>query len=338
MELFAQMPIIKGILLGAVAHGASLPGLCEEIGIGMGDLNDSNRKANFEQSCAAWTAAMGATGDPTVGLRIGQTANPSVVGLIGHLMISCPTIHDAFQALCHFNGLLTNMMVYNHSDADNQYVITYKVHPHWQLSSPDTAQQAVDQALSGTLKVFAQLAGTPVRAREARLMKPEGNNAIYEKVLGCKVQFKAGHNALVFDQAVKDTPVVSYDQSLYALFNNLLEEKSKAYSNQKSLSNEIQSLLIDEFKGQLATIEMVAERLNKTPRTIQRILSSEGTTFRKLYQQVREEVATRLLDAGGQVDQISYLMGYSEASAFRRAFKSWKQVSPTHFQKQVGDQ
>ena len=110
--MYAHMPIIRDILYGATNRGASLTKLCEDLTISTAELNDSDKFLDFERSYKAWEKAVEFTGDSLLGLHLGETSNPSIMGLIGHLMQSSPDLEKAYRNVCEYSKLATDMFYY----------------------------------------------------------------------------------------------------------------------------------------------------------------------------------------------------------------------------------
>jgi AraC-like DNA-binding protein len=111
-----------------------------------------------------------------------------------------------------------------------------------------------------------------------------------------------------------------------------------AYAEAQLAEQRDQATLRDRVRGVLAqvlqsgepTIEHVAKRLATTPRTLQRRLREESTSFQAVLDGLRAELAKRYLDEGRfELAEVAFLLGYAEASAFARAFRRWHGVSPT---------
>jgi AraC-like DNA-binding protein len=76
-------------------------------------------------------------------------------------------------------------------------------------------------------------------------------------------------------------------------------------------------------------IGVVARQLAIAPRTLQRRLAAQGMSYQQLVDVVRREAAERLLtDASMSIGEIGYLLGFSEPSAFHRAFRRWHSLTP----------
>ncbi|MCY1522904.1 HTH-type transcriptional activator RhaR [compost metagenome] len=88
-------------------------------------------------------------------------------------------------------------------------------------------------------------------------------------------------------------------------------------------------LLRRQLPSGQVTIEQVAEQMKISPRSLQRYLHAEGTSFQKLLDQTRQSMATRYMrDSSVSLTQLSELLGYADLSAFSRAFSRWNGMSP----------
>lgn len=320
--MFAHMPIIQGILYGAAQRGARLPELCSAIGIAVEDLGDSEIKVPFDQSCKTWEHAVRLTKDNLLGLHLGETSTMSVLGIVGNLMQSSPDLLSAFEKMTHYVSVATDMILFGVKRNASEVTLTYKPAALWIKTSPAGARHAIEQSMAGTLHVFCLLTGKKIRPlRTIFEHKRAGDLAEYQRVFGAGVRFNGEGNHLVFEKEELLAPVVSQDRSLFAIFEKMLKEKKS--NKHQSLSAQIKQLVRTDFQGQIPSLEVVASRMNMTPRTLQRRLSDEGITFRSLIAAIQKDLALELLRLKGRVSQVSGLLGYSDPSAFRRAFKKW---------------
>lgn len=320
--MFAHMPIVRDILYGAASQGAELKDLCASINITPDELTDSEKSVSFEQAYRAWELAVKQTGDPLLGLHLGETSTPSILGLIGHLMQSSEDLLTAYQQVCKHAALATDMFQYSIEIKEKETALCYRPAERWMSISSLSAKQAVEQAMSGTLNVFYLLSGkkvTPVRA-ELVIGKPKSTHE-YERVLG-SVGFSKKRNALIFKTTDLKLPVLGYDKSLFALFDKIIREKLATLKRKNSLIDTVQKILTEEFNGRIVPAEMVATHLAMSVRTFQRRLSEEGISYRELASRIRKEIAVQLLKKpDARVTDVARMLGYSEASALRKALK-----------------
>ncbi|HZY79960.1 MAG TPA: AraC family transcriptional regulator [Cyclobacteriaceae bacterium] len=318
------MPIIRDIIYGAAERGASAAGLCRKLGIGMADLNNSEKRTDFETACLSWEHAVKATGDPLLGLHIGESSNPSIMGLLGYLMQNSTTLIDAFRQVCDYGRVATNMFDYSIVEKNDRVILLYSPASTWVRLYPNGARQATDQAMAGTLNVFFLLSGRKVSPVEVEMSGPrKKDRAEYERVFRSALRFNSQENRLIFRRDDLLAPVLNHDRSLFRVFEQLVKEKRKA-GQPKTFGEEIQAVILEDFKGQVPALEVLAARMNMTVRSLQRKLAAEKTTFRRISGQIRKEIASRLLSSTDQkVGTVANILGYSAPRSFRRAFKSW---------------
>ncbi|NOT74123.1 MAG: helix-turn-helix domain-containing protein [Cyclobacteriaceae bacterium] len=328
--MFAHMPIIRDIIYGAVSKGADMESLCRLAKVDPADLNHSDKKLDFESAYKVWELAVKLTNDNLLGLHLGETTNPSILGLIGNLMQSSPSLKDAFESVAKFGRVATNMFRYSIYKEGSSYILQFDPEIVWTRQSPGSAQQAVDQAMAGTLQVFYLLSGKKVSPMQVnfhsreRFALPE-----YERVFKCSLNLKAGVNQLIFANHQLASKVISYDHSLYRMFDKMLTGISRERMSKEKFSNRVRRIILTEFNGQVPPIEFLAMNLGLTTRSLQRKLKEEKITFRKLSIMIKKDIARQLLaNPDLKVAYVASILGYSEASAFRRAYKTWTHSSP----------
>ena len=334
--MFAHMAIIRDILVGAQKRNGDLNAMCDELEISSSDLFHSDLKVSFEKIYRAWEIAIRHTEDPQLGLHLGELTNPSMLGLVGHLMQTCPDLKEAFKAVCSFSALVTDTFNYSLSAAGNQVTLSYQACVPWVKISPESARHMVDQAMAGTLSIFRILSGRKVLPDHISFAQGRPKNpSEYERVFQSSISWNAAFNSLLFRQGQLSTSVLSYDESLMGVFCELIK---KRYSELKgeTFENQIRSEIMTTFMGQLPSIESLAARLNMTVRTFQRKLEAEGLSYRELCNSIGKDFAASLLSNQDiKIIEVAAALGYSDARAFQRAFKSWTGQSPRKYREMV---
>ncbi|MEJ0033001.1 MAG: AraC family transcriptional regulator ligand-binding domain-containing protein [Bacteroidota bacterium] len=94
------------------------------------------KRADFETSCRAWELAVKMTGDRQLGLHIGQSTNPSIMGLVGYLMQNSKTLLDAFRQVCEYGRIATNMFEYKIIEKKDEVILQYTPVAIWQRLYP----------------------------------------------------------------------------------------------------------------------------------------------------------------------------------------------------------
>lgn len=335
--MFAHMPIIRDILYGAAQRGANLPAMCRQLGITVSDLSRSDSVVDFKQAYSAWDVALAATGDANLGLHLGTTTTPSILGIVGYLMQSCATLSEAFQQVCVYSAVATDMFRYSMSERGDQTVLTFSPAPAWNRVSPKTARQAVEQAMAGCLNVFFLLSGQHVQPLAASFaFRRPPQLTPYTQVFGASLRFDATSHTLAFARHDLGLPLYQHDRSLFATFQTLAQKQLRGRRAKTTFRDEVLNCIRFEFAAQVPSLEIMAARMNLSVRTFQRKLAAEKLSYREMADQASKEIAMSLISSGSSsIADIARLMGYSEPSAFRRAIKRWTKLTPGKIQRRV---
>jgi AraC-like DNA-binding protein len=329
--MYTTITILRNIIYGAASKGIQLDRLCSAAGIDMADLNEMDRKVEgIRPVVNLWEEVIRGTGDDFFGLHLGLRNNSAQLGLVGYLMQHCPTIRDAFISLRNHQEKFSGWISYSLKQDRDNISIYYKIDPLWQNISPDTARHAIDMSMSGTLALIKTLTGvliTPLQvdmAAEKTIIPCE-----YERIYKTEILFGMPDNRMILKKKILELPILSYDQSLYILFNRLLEEQKKSTKQASSFKDQVKRILAHEFNGQVPPLPIMASQLHLSERSFQRKLQLEGYTYRSLSVELKKEIAVNLLEnSNAKINTISELLGYTEPSAFRKAFKSWTDATP----------
>jgi len=109
-----------------------------------------------------------------------------------------------------------------------------------------------------------------------------------------------------------------------------------AQLNHDRITEKVKAVIIDQLPSGNVTDENVARALYMSSRKLQRQLQSDGTTFNALLNEIRQDLAQKYLrEQDTSMTEIAFLLGFSESSAFSRAFKRWMGVTPTQYRKAV---
>lgn len=336
--MYTTIAILRNIIYGAASKGANVHKLCSIAGIDIDDLNEMDRKVvGIKPITGVWDEVIRSTHDQYFGLHLGQTnMSSSHLGLLGYLMHHCPTIRDVYLSLQAHQDKISGWVSYQWKLEHNTVILYYTIDPIWLNVSPETARHAIDVAMGGAISLIKVLTGHKVIPVRVELATTQMVPIIeYEKVYNTKVKLKAPFNAMVLKKEVFDLRVLSYDQSLYMLFNRLLSEKGQTMDKSNSFANQVKKLLAKEYSGQIPSLGAVASHLNMSDRSFQRKLQLEGLTYRKLALELKKELALNLLEhSDAKVNAIADVLGYAEPSSFRKAFKTWTNATPVQVKKE----
>ncbi len=151
---------------------------------------------------------------------------------------------------------------------------------------------------------------------------------------GAKLRFDAPWNGLVYDASRLDTKLASADPSLHRVLREHAERLLAKLGTGDSLAQRVRAQVLSTLKEGPISAEDVALKMGVTRRTLTRRLRQQGTSFTELLEDVRHKVAIHYLNTSDHtVEDIAFLLGFSESSAFVRAFKRWQGVAPMAYRR-----
>ncbi|EOM77874.1 AraC family transcriptional regulator [Rhodococcus rhodnii] len=180
----------------------------------------------------------------------------------------------------------------------------------------------------------AWLIGRRVRLRSVELPYPQPVPELaadYDHIFGRPVTFDAAEPALELDNSVLTAPVVQTEGSLEEYLRRSPHRLLTERDYDSSATVQVRRVLELGMKGRTAGAEEIAEMLSISVPHLRRLLRGEGTSLGRLREEVLRDAAVAGLQRGESVDDLSRRLGFSEPSAFRRAFKRWTGNTPRHF-------
>ncbi|PPD41522.1 MAG: hypothetical protein CTY15_13475 [Methylocystis sp.] len=273
---------------------------------------------------------MDATGCDELGLRVGMRQSIPVLGLSGYVAANAPTVRDALGTL--ISALRLTDTGGKASLAQEQGFATIS----WVIADPhiEAPEQIDDAAIAICCNIMRALCGPQWAPVEACLTRRRpANPAGYAKFFNAPLRFEADVASLIFDESQLDLQVEGRDANLHAILAPLLD-KAMAEAG-KTFRQEVCDLLrVQILTGPLAP-DRVASAMGMSARTLSRHLASEQITFSELAQQVRFETAQRLLRSEKSISDIAAAMGYSDATAFIRAFRQFTGTTPARWRREM---
>jgi AraC-like DNA-binding protein len=144
------------------------------------------------------------------------------------------------------------------------------------------------------------------------------------------------HTAIVFSADYLKLPVVQDERSVKEFLRTAPESILVKYKNGSSLYARIRRRLRQQLPGNVPEFDRIAAELNMTPATLRRRLHEEGATYQGIKDQLRRDLAISYLSHSDRsVMDIALELGFSERSAFHRAFRKWTGASPGEFRRRL---
>lgn len=282
-------------------------------------------KALLERAAAALE-------DPLLGLRLGRRVTPAHFGLMGYILLACEHLGAALQRLRDFERLFYDVSPLRVRETGGALVL------EWGTESGRPGALVDETAITALVTLARDMTGTPTLAPErVDFVNPAPDDAgPHRTALGCPVAFAQDCTRVVLSLRWMMMPLRQPDPALLVLLQEQAAEQLRRLPPRGDLATAVRAEIPALLQIGPVSAEAVARRLHMSTRNLHRRLATEGASFRTLrdeclYQLARDHLADRRLQLG----EIAQLLGYSEQSAFTRAFRRWSGQSPLRFRRSL---
>lgn len=273
--------------------------------------------------------------DPHIGLHIYERFDFADLGLLGFALLSSKDVGAALRVLMRYGA------IFQDGDEGQLLIEDHYAHIWYRVKAPELQLSRHDCDMSTAFPFFflrkvLDPAWIPVAVQ---LQHPQPEAALlgeYQRVFGCPLTFGAATNQITLPRAILDTPIRSSDKRLFDIIERnllLLQEQSRL---ENSLAQRVEAAIVKNLSMGPPRLEQIARALGMSPSTLQSQLLARSLKFNELLDKARYDLATRLLATSAHsLPEITYLLGYSEESAFIRAFRRWMNCTPNDYRHSV---
>ena len=271
---------------------------------------------------------------PSVVLELGASASPENIGIPGQIMRNCRNLREAIYQFLRYQRLslpVSKMTLRNKADCVE---LVYTV----DTDLSETEQRILTEIdFSICIALTRKLTGSDLIASEIRFSyaKPDHVEA-YHRSFGSPLKFDQTENVVVTDPNIGNRPIPGSYRYMKGILVGYAEELMAELETGTSFQDHVKRLIVEKLPKGYLDIEQVSGRLNMSRWTLARKLKKEGTTFHKLVSDLRSRLAVGYLQKSNlSTTDIAFLLGYSESSAFQRAFKRWTGQTPKEFKRSI---
>jgi AraC-like DNA-binding protein len=319
-------------LLDACEHlGLDPEALLAEAGLDKSIVRDPEARLPAASADALWHAAYARARDPALALHAAEALAPGAYRMFHYLAANSATVGDAFRRIIAYLALIDRRMRLSlHTEREEGEALHCVRYEIGGLAGgvPRAPGEFTFAALYLQVRAATKLDWRPARVDFEFPRPPEA--AEHRRVFQAPVHFRQPHTQLCLDARVWGARIPGADAVLGSLLERhaaaLLAEVPRA----DDLPSQVRNAAAREIQdGRAPTPTAVARRLALGPRTLQRRLEGAGLTFAAVIDAVRVDSARLLLsDRALSLAEIAWLLGFSDQSAFHRAFKRWTGLTP----------
>ena len=306
--------------------GIVLEPLLRSAGLSVSQIDRKDMRLSVASQIRFLELAANALKDPLLGFRLARDGEPRQVGLLHYVAVSSETLGDALERVQRYSSIGNAGLVLKCFGTRNLTIT---------LRYAGVARHSDRQQMACLVTWLIRFG----RASTDRRLNPIAVHLVHrrsdesselEKFFGCRIEFGADADRIIFDKEAKQLRLVSADRYLNEI---LLQDCEQALAYRRSgagpLRIAIENAITPLLPHGKARLDAVAQSLGVSSRTLARRLTAEGLSFGEILDQLRSDLATHYLgEANISISQIAWLVGYQGVSAFSHGYKRWTGMNP----------
>lgn len=321
MTIAISNTLMRSLLFVTEMAGAPVQEALKNTNITMDQLKDLDGSIEEKDYDIVFANCAALLKNDYFGLYLGQKLTLQQLGVIGFLMMNAETFSASLDAYQRFQKSLGESIVLSFNIHGANARITCE-----SLGGKFSGQHRIESFLAAIRSAALELTGKELRLTKwGMTYSPRANSAPYLDIMG-SVPEKSETNFVEFPKEYLDLKIINSIPELTPVFEGQLEQKLLKTT---SFAREVRRELLKRIGKEKAILgEDIARYFGLSERNFQLKLEKENSTFRELLEESQTEFALRFLKAGSPIAEIAYALGFSEPSAFQRAFKRWTGMTP----------
>jgi len=308
------------------AYGLDSQALFERAGLDPDSMRDPEARYSEAASTKLFELAREVTGDPCFGLKLASYWHPSSLHALGFAWMASASLKEALERLVRYFRIL---IVGEHlalEETQTEYQLHIKTLPEY----PRAPEEVYDAFIAVLVNMCRKSYGDEFNPLKVVLRRPAPpcSGEFYAQ-FRAPVDFGADADAVLLDKQQLVSPLPTANAQM-ALASDQIIADYLWRLDRSQVAVQVKAKLIERLPSGQATEEGIAEALNVSLRSLQRRLRDEETSYSQLLDETRRELAMQYIRRSRMsINEITYLLGFSEPSNFSRAFKRWTGHSPT---------
>ncbi|HVU06084.1 MAG TPA: AraC family transcriptional regulator [Polyangiaceae bacterium] len=321
--------LVRALVDCVESAGVSRQKLFDEGDFDGARLDDADGRLSGVEYDRLIDVAVELSGDPALGLHMGELASTTQHSVVGHLVGHAPTMRHAIESLLRYHPLLAEKTSLEFLEEGDSAIMR-----HVPGSGPSRCERfRAEMAMVGFYRMvwfFSQGEG----AKRVLFAHPRPDyGAEYDRIFAGGVTFGADETAVRFGRDVLSRPQLHADSEFFEILRAQAERRIGRLMRTESHADRVRAVLVERASG-AQDMDTVARALGMSVRSLRRRLREEGIAFGSLVDEARTLLAKQYLSEDHRsIEDTAYALGFSDPSAFHRAFKRWTGTTPSEFRR-----
>lgn len=303
-------------------YAQALVQAAQRLGLPPLDALPADERVPLAQQDRLWQHLCQHSDDPLIGLQLGLGLQVGHLDIAGMLLMSSDTLGQAFADLVEYMPIIGEGGELSLQHDSLQYRAHYQ----------NCRAQRCEAVMAGILHLSRWASGGRFQPHHVCFEHTALDDAQrYPGLLGCEVSFGQDSNLIAFDPAMRRLPLIQANASLRRQLAALADQQ-RAQLGEQSLSAQLCSLIRQQPQ---ASKDELAAKLAMSGRHLNRKLAEENFSFKTLRDRELQALATEALQNGDKISAVAMALGFSDESAFAKAFRRWSGRSPGEYRSQA---
>jgi AraC-like DNA-binding protein len=309
------------------ALGVSAAAVLRKAGLNQTLANQPRVLLSTDELFALWQAIGEVSSSPTIGLRLGSETRIERFHPVGLAALSSENFGAAIDHMARYKQVTCpEKIVQEKSSAE--WSIEFK----WLLAAAIEPTVLIESAFSWVLSIGRVGTGVHLSPVRIEFIQPRAHVDAIERHFGCPVHCGAERNALVFRASDAERPFVTRNAELLTVLAPQFEAELRQETVDEAFVEQVRVAIQQKLTGRRPSIEDIAAALHVSSRTLQRRLQDAGSSFQRVLEEARHQLARHYLNNPVlELNEAAYLLGYEDGNSFVRAFRIWEGVPPARW-------
>lgn len=322
-------------LIVRVFEEKGLPGdeLVAGLGITLSDLSHQDTRISYRDALHIIDNAYRISGDPALGLVIAHEVNIADWGMMGYAVASCGSLGESLLIGQRYNRAATRLT--DNSLEVGEQTFSLRSLPLYKVGTAE--RFLVEEDLGGVVGMLHRYLGDDANPREVHFAYAEPTYVDrYEQHFRCPLKFDQACSQIVWNLEDMDRRLPQRNPAATAMAIQHCEKLIAEDADRGSMVDQVRSYLV-QTPGRYPPISEVASAFNMSESSLRRALKGVDSSYQQVLNDVRKKLAIEyLVTSSLKLEAIAQLVGYSDLSNFRRAFRGWTGAPPMHYRNHPG--
>lgn len=313
--------VIQHLQLPLSEYAVDVVQLFRECGISQSVLDSPHGQLPLSRYLMFLHRATLQAGEPLLSIKLAKSIGVELLGALGFLFLTSRTIYDALSTVSFYQNLLQESTAITFVQDGDYFVFGYEVYGMGDVG----VREDVEFSLAFTSQIIRMYCNNQIKPERITFRhSPSTNISKYQELLSVCCHFEQEHNQIYLRKEDVGIQGLRHDPNLTKILKNYLDADLSDRNQRHRFADQVKQTILSLQNNQTLTAAVVANVLGVSKSTFDRRLKQEGTSYKRLHDEIQFELACQYLkNSQLNILQVSQLLGFSSAASFTRAFIKW---------------